>query len=198
VKLLYSLLFASVCFAQSQNVRISQSPADDAFTVITHFTAGNPDYVCKARSTQNISVVTVSAISNANPGIMTATGHGFYYNSSGPVAQHFAAFISGLTGNWLPLNGLHTLYASSADALTTDVDTSTFGAVTGTIVVSTRAPNTKAKVWAVQSLGFDGSSPANPVLQAWAAPLTGSTIAALNGGTTAYAFACTAAPTTYQ
>ncbi len=132
------------------------------------------DYICKAKSIQpSISTITVSAISNANPGVMTAASHGLYYSAT--ATQKIVVFISGLTGNWTPLNGTHVLVPASSSTLTTDVDTTTFGAVTGTIVVSTRAPKQTATVW----------------------PATGAALSNLSGGQTAYRYAC-AAPTATQ
>ena len=81
---------------------------------------------------------------------------------------------------------------TSANALATDVDTTTFGAVTGTPVVTTRAPKVTDKVWAVQSLVTDPSG--NLTILAWPVIISGT---ALTGGTTAFKFACTA-PTSYQ
>lgn len=199
--LIVSLIFAGLAFAQGTsnpiNVKIAADPGGEAITVITHYTSGNPDYICRAKSQQqDVSTITVSAISNANTGVMTATSHGFYYATG--TTQKLVVFISGLTGNWTPLNGFHVLTPADANSLTTDVDTTTFGAVTGTPAVSTRAPRATAKVWSVQVIVYDTTTtPANPVIQAWAALATGASLVDLKGGSTAYAFAC-AMPAAYE
>jgi hypothetical protein len=193
---LLSFLAVTVLAQEGAPIRISPAPVSEAYTQILHYTANIADYTCLALSSQpgTPSTITVSAISNANPGSMTATAHGFYFATG--VTQKFAVWISGLTGNWTPLNGVHVLTPTAANALATDVDTTTFGAVTGTIVVSTRAPKVTDKVWSVQPLVSDGSG--NLTIIAW--PVITSSItslATLTGGTNAFKFACTA-PTSYQ
>jgi hypothetical protein len=191
----FLIIGAATLLAQEGSpIRISPAPVAEAYTVITHYTSNNPDYICKARSTQDISTITVSAITAANPGVMTAAAHGMFFQS-GVTAQKFVVFISGLTGNWTPLNGFHVLATASTSTLTTDVDTTTFGAVTGTIVVSTRAPKATAKVWSVYSIAYDASN--NPTGQAWSVPTAGTTITDLRGGQTSFSFACTA-PAAFQ
>lgn len=195
MKIILALLaFASALLAQEgAPMRISLAPVPQALTVITHYTNSNPDYICTALSTQDIKPITVSAVSNANTGVMTATAHGFYFATG--VTQKIVAFISGLTGNWTPLNGLHVLTPTSANALSTDVNTTTFGAVTGTILVQTRAPASTAKIWAVEVLVYDSNN--NPTIVGWPVPTTGSTLGSLQGGQTSFAFAC-AMPAAFQ
>lgn len=204
MKTLFLLLVPIFCFAQADSaiVTISGGNPNLGYTTIIHYTSNVADYVCKAVSTQPLdpinSYVTVTAISNANPGVMTAASHGFYYATG--VTQKFVAYISGLTGNWTPLNGLHVLTPASSGTLNTDVDTTSFGSLTGTIVVQTRAPKATAKVWAVQALVSDASG--NLTISAWSVPTTGtgsgqSGIASLTGGSPAFKFPCSA-PGAYQ
>lgn len=193
---LFLLLVPAMAWAQADSPISTQSlgNANEAYTQILHYTTGNVDYICKAKSIQStIGTITVSAISNANPGSMTAASHGFYYSAT--ATQKIAVFISGLTGNWTPLNGTHVLTPASTSTLTTDVDTTAFGAVTGTIVVSTRAPKSTATIWSVQSLGVDGSG--NTTLVTWEAPATGAALTNLSGGQTSFRYAC-APPTATQ
>lgn len=188
---IFALSAASLVAQEGAAVRISPAAISDAYTKIIHYTAGVADYTCLALSSQfNVSTITVSAISNANPGSMTATAHGFYFATG--VTQKFLVFISGLTGSWTPLNGMHVLTPTSANALATDVDTTGFGALTGTIVVTTKAPQVTAKVWQVQALVADGSG--QITILAWPVNVSGSTLSDLTGGTTAFRFACTAPP----
>lgn len=155
------LLFAIPAFAQ---IETTFSPFPNRpVTKITHYTAGVADYICAAWTVQPVSTITVSAISNANPGSMTATAHGFYYLAT--AVQKLGVWISGLTANWAPLNGWHVLTPTSANAIATDVDTSGFGAPTGTIVVSTDAPRASASIWAIQVWAPD--APSNVTLQTW-------------------------------
>lgn len=193
MKIIFLLAFSAlVAFAQS----LAQCEQHQvACTQIIHYTANIADYICWAPSGQPSSTITVSAISNANTGVMTATAHGFYYASG--VTQKIVVFISGLNGNWTPLNGLHVLIPASANSFTTDVDTTAFGAVTGTIVVTTKAPRATSRIWSVQSLVADGSG--NQTILSFAAnsvSVTG-TLSDLTSGTTGFVFAC-AAPASYQ
>jgi hypothetical protein len=188
---------AAALWSQDANpVNISPAPVARAYTTITHYNTNKlPDYVCKALSSQNVSTITVSAISNANPGVMTATAHGFYYQSGLTFQQQFVAFISGLSGNWTPLNGIQVLTPSSANALTTTVNTTGFGALTGTPLVSTRAPTATASVWSLQVTAYDANN--NPTLTMWPVPTSGTSLGSLAGGQTSFNFPCTL-PSAFQ
>lgn len=192
------LLIAIAAFINAQTaapVSLSQAPAPGGLTTVTHYTAsGNPDYICKAASTQDPTRITVSAITNANPGVMTATAHGLFFQS-GVSAPKAVVFVSGLSGNWTPLNGMHVVTPASANSLTTDVDSTTFGAVTGTIVVSTRAPKVTSAYWSLQAIAYDTNG--NPVYSGWVAPTTGTILPQLRGGQNAFSFAC-AAPGSFE
>jgi len=194
---------ALLAFAgDSPNFTLGNGVPDTAYTTIIHYTNGNADYLCKALSTQNVSTITVSSITNASPGVMTATAHGFYYDVG--VTQHILVYITGATGGWSTLNGLKMLVPTSANAMaiysTAGVafNTGAFGTFVGqTIVVSTRAPKATSSYWAVSPIVYDASG--NATILAWAAkPNTGqSGIAQLTGGTTGYVFPCSA-PNVYE
>lgn len=194
------VLTVAVLFGQSDspNVTLSPGPPVIGYTTILHYSGTTVDYTCTARSTQEIvKTVTISTVSNANPGSMTATSHGFYYASG--VTQKILVFISGATGGWAPINGLHILTPTSANALALDVDTTAYGAWgSQVVVVSTRAPKATDTVWTVKSFVYDGSGnltiTANAVRKA---PGNGTTIQDLSGGSTQRQFAC-AAPASYQ
>lgn len=67
--------------------------------------------------------------------------------------------LSGLTGDWAPLNGSHPATVTDSDSLTVAVDSSAFGAVTGTPVAQTHAPRTNRPVWAIERITSAASVP---------------------------------------
>lgn len=195
--LLLALLFVSTLRAQSDspNVILSGGQPNVGYTTILHYTGSNNDYICSARSNQpTLATITISTVSNANPGSATATGHGFYFATG--IAQKIVVYISGATGGWVTMNGVHILTPTSANALALDIDTTAFGAWGAQVVtVVTRAPNTLSSIWAVRSLMYDASN--NLTMIANAATKTGTSGLDLGGGSTAYQFTC-AAPTAVQ
>lgn len=180
---------------RAQEVIVSDQPESRAFTKILHWTAGVLDYTCTARSLQTQNQITVTTISNANPGAVTATAHGFYYSASGITAKA-VVFISGATGNWTPINGTHVVTPTSANAFTIDVDTTAFGAWgSQSITMTTRAPLTTKNIWSVKSYVADASG--NPVLIAYRADSTTSGLGNLGSGSTSMNAPCSA-PGSFQ
>lgn len=190
------LLFGLVAYPQGASVRLSEQPADLGSQVINVFSGTSLTYRCIAPSrSTTLNTITVSTVSNANPGSMTATTHGFDYQSGATIT--LLAFISGFTGGWTGLNGTHVLTPSSANALTTDVDTSGFGAFGAqTPTITTRAVKTTSLAWAIKAFVYDVSG--NNIWSGWAAGAkdANSTNDGPLGGQTQYNFAC-ASRTTY-
>jgi len=69
---------------------------------------------------------TISAVSQANPAVMTKVGHGLVTGSK--------VLISGFTGAWVPANALWVVTYVSADTFSIPVDSSGFGAIAGSPV----------------------------------------------------------------
>ena len=185
-----------VCpFVSAQEVIVSQRPEAQAYTTVLHYTANVLDYTCTARSLQKQSQITVSTVSNANPGSFTATAHGIYYSASGVTAKA-VVFISGATGGWTGINGTFVATPTSANAFTIPVDTSSFGSFSGqSITVTTRAPLVTQAIWSVKSLVSDASG--NPVLIAYRSDSSTSSLGTLGSGSTSMSATCTA-PGSYQ
>lgn len=183
VILLFAL--ACVCFAQSDSpiVTTSLGLPNLGYQQILVYSGGLLGYVCYAASTQNTQTVAVSAASNANPVSFTATAHGFDYQSGATALP--SVRITGGTGNWTAINGIWVATPTSANAFTIPVNSTAFGALTGTLVVTTRAPLTTSSAWAIQHLVYDGSS--NLVSTGWASDTSKSD---LQGGSPAFRFAC--------
>lgn len=155
-----AVLCAAFAFAQGPEVTISQGPSPNEFQIVYGYTGANLVYVCYAKSRQPTSgTISISAASNANPVSLTSTGHGFNTNSRPRIT------ISGATGNWTPINGAFTATITGANTFTIPVDSTTFGALAGTVVFTTVGPRTNQPQWAVKQFAYDASS--NLVSSAW-------------------------------
>jgi len=141
------------------SVNLSQGPPYVGYQKLFYYSGTNIQYICIAKNVGPQSTITVSAATAATPGVFTSVGHGFELGSRARVT------VSGGTGNWTAANGYWTLEPIDVDTFTirslttgTDLDTSTFGAVAGTIRVATTAPRSTAYVWTIQKLKYDGGS----------------------------------------
>lgn len=71
---------------------------------------------------------TVSAATNASAAVLTSTGHSF------PVGIAITLTFSGFSGNWTSLNGAHAITIIDANTFSVAINSSGFGALTGTPV----------------------------------------------------------------
>lgn len=131
-----------------------QSPPSQ---VLYYYSGSNLQYTCEARASQvNPSTITVSAASNASPVSFTATAHGLDYQSGATITP--VVTITGATGNWTPINGTWQATPTSANAFTIAIDSSGFGALTGTLVVTTLSPRTTLSQWLITKYAYNGSN----------------------------------------
>lgn len=165
---------------------ITGAAPPSASQVIYVYSSNNLVYRCIAPSTTSQTTVTVTAASNASAASFTATSHGFDYQSGVTVSPVIS--IQGATGNWTPINGVWLATISSANAFTIPVDSTTFGALTGTLVVTTVSPRTNQKQWAIQHFVYDGTP--NLIWSGWAVNPDGAASTNLVGGASSYTFAC--------
>lgn len=70
----------------------------------------------------------ISAATNATAAVLTSTAHSL------PVGTGVTLTFSGFTGNWTPLNGAHAITVIDANTFSVAVNSSAFGALTGTPV----------------------------------------------------------------
>ena len=177
-------LGASLSRAQfAQPVNQSAGPPPWGVQVIFDY-AGGPNlvYTGYAMSDQGrSSTVTVTAASNASPVSFSAASHGFNY-ASGATATPTVC-ISGATGNWTPINGCFAATPTSANAFTIPVDSTTFGALTGTLVVTTRAPRTSQAVWSISKDVYDNTN--KLIWSGWASTPGGAGSSTPSAGNTA-------------
>jgi hypothetical protein len=131
--------------------------AQSAVQTLLYYSGSNLQYQCTAKSTQpKTATITVSAASNANPVSFTATAHNLFYTATSTVLP--IVNITGGTGNWAAVNGNWVATPTSANAFTIPVDSTAFGALTGTLVVTTLSPRLTDAVWKVETFQYDGSN----------------------------------------
>ena len=167
-----TLFFATTALLAQQGQTVNQSLGSPPTAVqqLNYFSGTNLIYSCVALSDQptDQNMGTVSAVSNASPAELTmAAAHGFgdFTNLGATVSP--VVVISGGTGAWAAINGTRVATVTSTTKFTVAVDSGAFGAVAGTLVVTTRSPLLASPVWAIQKLFYDGSN--NPIAMAWLA-----------------------------
>lgn len=163
-KFLVSLvIFSGISIAQTQVIE-SIGPPPSPYQRVLGYSGTNLIYTCLSPSFEptgrrQTTKVAISAISKANPAVVTSTGHGFNTNGRPSVT------ISGATGTgWTAVNATFSvtvidantfsLYSAAGVAL----DSSGFGTLGGTVVFTTTAPRTTVAEWSVMKLTYDGSS----------------------------------------
>ncbi len=146
-------LMAVAGFAQSE-VRISPKPSDTPYTTILGgYSGSNATYICVANSQQPTSgSISIASATAASPIVFTVTaGHGFALNTLNlPTVT-----ISGGTGNWAAVNGTWTATPILSTTFSVAINGAAFGAVTGSLVYTTRAPLLTSRIWSVRALSYD-------------------------------------------
>jgi hypothetical protein len=162
------LVLALQVFGQNCQVG-SNTPGTACTSLYAYDGSNNLIYQCKARSVQPTAArMSVSAASNANPVSLTSTAHGF--------STLYQPLVTISNGTW-------TATITGANTLTIPVDSTSFGALAGTIVLTTNAPLTTQSVWSVMKFTYTGTN------------MTGSFTVA---GSTAERNTCTGAPAQFQ
>jgi hypothetical protein len=170
---LLALLFLALPLLsqQGQPVRVVDDPPPDAVQKVLIVNGSNQTTaVCSARSSvttgQRASFqVAISAVSKANPAVVTSTGHGFNVSSLPKVT------ISGATGTgWTGINATWTATIIDANTFSIPIDSTGFGTLAGSVIFTTTGPRTTVPEWAVAMITYDGSGNVN-----WTGWLNGST-----------------------
>jgi hypothetical protein len=166
------LLFVCAGLALTQdgpNSNPTQGPPMVGYELVLNFTGTNVTSICYARAFASTGLrastyVAISAVSKANPAVVTSTGHGFALSARPQVT------ISGATGTgWTAINGTFVATVIDANTFSIPVDSTGFGTLAGTVVFKTTAPRATMPEWAVKKYAYDGSN--NNIFQGW---LTGS------------------------
>ncbi len=146
---------ALVCLPLFSQQKVnSEAPALVAYQwIFTYDGSNNLTQSCRAASLQPRAWTgTVSGATNASPAALTLTAHGLSTSSRPSVT------ISGGTGSWAAINGTWTATPTTANAFTIPVDSTAFGALAGTIVVTSNAPRTSDPIWACEVNVYNGSN----------------------------------------
>jgi hypothetical protein len=150
-----SLFLCSVAAIAQTAVSVEDLPPNIGVQNVNVYSGSNMTYRCWARSvvpTRASTSTTITSATNANPVLITVSGgHGFDVNSR-PVIT-----LSGGTGNWAALSGARIATIVSSTTLSVAVDTTSAGAVAGTVTYTTTAPRTNVAEWSVIRYSYDGS-----------------------------------------
>lgn len=149
------LIACGLVYAQDgATVIIGKGPQNYPYQRIYGYSGSNLVYICKARAVSNSRAstsISITAATNANPVVLTSVGHGFHANSRPSIT------ISGGTGNWTAINGTFAATILSADTFSIAVNSTSIGALAGTIKFTTTAPRTTVAEWEVEVFAYDGS-----------------------------------------
>lgn len=192
--LFLSLITVRAQISDGQSVVSSGANQYTALQVLAYNNVAKlPAYICTAASKSVLSTVTVSAASNANPVSLTATSHnlGDFTNLGATVNPIIK--VTGYTGNWAPLNGVWAATITSASAFTLPVDSTTFGAVTGTPAFTTYNPRLNNPVWSIEHFLYDTNNLF--ITSVWAGNPPGAGTKDLISSSTGGSFACSSRAT---
>lgn len=154
---IFALLFLCLCLpllAQQDGTVVNVSAGAPPLGYTQIFPDASPaTYLCIAQSYQGPNtprsriVVAISAVSKANPAVVTSTGHGF------PISSRPTVTIIGATGTgWTGINATWTATVVDANTFSIPIDSSGFGTLAGTVTFTTTAPRTTVGEWAVKKL----------------------------------------------
>jgi hypothetical protein len=180
IALMLTCAFAALA-QQGSIVNQTSGPPPIAYEKILYYSGSVLQYVCYAPSTSPQTTVTVSAATNANPVVFTATAHGFGDFATAGATTTPTVQISGGTGNWAAVNGVWKATVTSANAFSIPVDSTTFGAFVSATVI-TRAPRWNQTMWSISINFYDASN--NLIGQGWAGAPAGAASTTLVGGST--------------
>lgn len=166
-------LLGSFLFAQDGQIVWQSAGAPPlGYTKVLNYSGSNLASTCISRSYEGPNSprsriqVAISAVSKANPAVVTSTGHGF------PTSARPTVTISGATGTgWTGINATWTATVVDANTFSIPIDSTGFGTLAGTVVFVTTAPRTTVGEWAVQKFAYDGSN--NLVWVGWLAGSSG-------------------------
>lgn len=163
--LVAALVTSGVLFAQGQGTITVVDPSiPTGYQTVNVFASGNLSYVCVSPSylptRVRITPVTISSITQANPAVITATGHGFTLNTRPTVT------ISGVTGTgWSGINITQVATIVDANTFSVPFNSGSLSAPTTTGTFTTTAPRSGNPEWSVRKFFYDGSN--NLITQVW-------------------------------
>lgn len=112
-------IFQAVSATTYQDTSLFKSTTSVARDVLARFTSTGSNF--------GVTASAITAASNAAAASLTSTAHGLQTGNS--------VTISGATGSWTPINDTFSVTRTGADTFTIPVDSTTFGALTGSPVI---------------------------------------------------------------
>jgi hypothetical protein len=161
MKILITFLMAVSLYAQAVGTAVTTSdgPPTDWHSKRYFAPSSTVTIICYARP--RLSTITYNSISNAAAAVITVSGgHGLSTDSAPEVT------ISGGTGAWVGINGVHKTTVINSTTFSVPVDSTLFSTVTGTVVITTRAPRENQAIWSVKKIVLDSSG--GPKAEFWA------------------------------
>ncbi|MCC6398821.1 MAG: hypothetical protein IT282_17545 [Bacteroidetes bacterium] len=152
--LLILALLAFPAFGQNCQIGSTSGNPPTGCQRILGYSGANLIYLCQARSVQpQATKMTVASATTASPVVFTISGgHGFDLSSLPTIT------LTGGTGNWTAVNITATATIINSTTLSIPVDSTSFGALAGTVVISTYAPLNTSSVWSVMKLVYSGDN----------------------------------------
>lgn len=160
---LMALVLAVSTFAQDgATVNLYTGPQQVPLQSFFFYTGSNLTTVCWAKSFSPNTRFTITSATAASPAVFTFASHGFFVTSAITTPR---VSISGATGSWVSLNADWLLTPTAANTFTlanpttgTNLDSTGFGALAGTVVLNTTAPRTSQNYWSMMKLTYDVSN----------------------------------------
>lgn len=120
-------------------------------------------YICYTKQdSQQTTLTSITPSSTSTTTTLTfGSAHGFSLRSYPSIT------LSGMTGSWAALNGVHRATVVSSTVITVPINSSGFGAVTGTLSAVTKAARLTQPIWGVKVL-FTSISSGLPEFEGWA------------------------------
>lgn len=109
------------------------------------YSSGNDQYICMSSAIQTriYTLTLTSTVAASTTSLVFSAGHGIHADATPLIT------VTGGTGAWAALNGTHKAAVTNSTTLTVNVDSSGFGPVAGTLVITSQAPRLTEPVWAV-------------------------------------------------
>lgn len=120
--------------------------------------SNNVTYICTSRAqlttgTRAQISVSITAATNATPVVFTSVGHGFDVHSRPKIT------MAGFSGSWTTANNTFTATIIDADTFSVVLNSTGFGAMTGSPAFRTTAPRTVVAEWAVKVVAYTTTFP---------------------------------------
>ena len=157
--LLLVALFAILVIGQTSVNQVDGPPSGEPVQSVYVYsgstvvaTCWSPSIVTNAATVtlkRATTAVAISAVSKANPAVVTSAGHGF------DVTVRPLVTIVGATGTgWTAINASWTATVIDANTFSIPIDSTLFGTLAGTVTFTTTAPRTVVAEWAVQLFNY--------------------------------------------